>query len=73
MTRAVLPNTSARERWLRAGLLDRTTNHWARAPPLDGGEGDDADAGTDTTIPDDDDEIASFSNQETDTIGVPNL
>ena len=44
MTRAVLPNTSAREQWLVAGLVDRTTNHCARGPPLDGSEADDADA-----------------------------
>ena len=47
MNRAVLPNTSAREQWLLAGLVDRTTNHRARAPLLDGGADDDAHIGTD--------------------------
>ena len=61
MTRAVLPHTSAREQWLPGGLRDITTDQWARAPPLEGGEGDDADAGTNEIILDDDDDIASFS------------
>ena len=56
-TRAVLPNPSAREEWLLAGLEDRALRHWARAPPLDRGySDDDADTGTDTTTPDDDSE-----------------
>ena len=47
------PHTSAREHWLLAGLIDRAASHWIRPPPLDGGDDDeDADAGTDTTIPD---------------------
>ena len=64
MTRAVFPHTSARADWLLAGLIDSVTIHWVRAPLLDGGDDEDADAGTDTTIPDDDNEdIASFTSQ----------
>ena len=73
MTRAVLPNTSAREQWPLAGLKDSTTNHYAGTPPLLGGEDKDADTGTDTTVPDDTDDIASFSSQQTTTIDVQNL
>ena len=66
MTLAVLPSTSAREERLLAGLIDRVTSHWIRAPPLDGGDDDDADTRTDTTIPDDDNEdITSFTSQQT--------
>ena len=36
MTRAVLPNPSARAEWLLASLKDRPLSHWVRAPPLDG-------------------------------------
>ena len=43
MTRALLPNTSAREQRLLSGLVDRTTSHWTRAFSLDGGGDDDAD------------------------------
>ena len=51
-----------------------TTNHWDRAPPLDGGEDEDADdTRTDTTVLDDSDDIASSSCQQTATIDVPNL
>ena len=47
-------------------LIDRATIHWFRAPPVDGGDDEDADAGTDTTTPDDDNEdIASFTSQQT--------
>ena len=60
VTRAVLPSTSAREQRLPPGLVDRTTNHWALTPPLDGGEDEDTDASTDTTVLDDNDDIASF-------------
>ena len=60
MTRAVLPLTSA-------------TNHWARAPLLDGSEDEDTDTGTDTTVPDDNEDISSFSRQQIATIDVPNL
>ena len=28
MTRAVLPNPSARAEWLLAGIIDRALNHW---------------------------------------------
>ena len=52
MTRAVLPNTTAR----------------AQLP-----KEDDAGTGTDTTVPDDYDGIASFTWQQTATIDVPNL
>ena len=45
MTRAGVPSTSAREQWLLAGLVDRTTNHWAQALPLDGVGDEDADTG----------------------------
>ena len=62
MTRAVLPNTSAREEWLLGSLIDRGTGHQIRAPPLNRGDDDDADTGTDTPAPDDDNEdIASFT------------
>ena len=66
MTRAVLPNPSARAEWLLTGLIDRTLNHWALAPPLDRGDGnDDADTGIDTAIPDDDDDdFASLTNEQ---------
>ena len=62
MTRAFLPNPSARAEWLLVGIIDRALHHWDRVPPLDGGIGyhDHADSETDTTIPDDDDDIASF-------------
>ena len=64
MTRAVLPNTSAREQWLLARLIDRAVSHWVRAPPLDGGNDDEADTETDTTAPnDDDDDITSLCSQ----------
>ena len=49
-----------------AGLKDRATVHWVRAPPLDVGDDDDADTETDTTVPDDDNEyIASLTSQQT--------
>ena len=51
-----------REQWLLAGLMDRAANHKARTPPLDGGEDEDANTGTDT-VPDDNDYIASPSNR----------
>ena len=62
MTRAVL-----------VGLVDRTPNHWARASPLDGGEDEDADTGSDTTVLDYSDAVAYFSSQQTATSDVPNL
>ena len=34
MTRAVLPNPSARAEWLLAGIIGRDLSHWAQAPPL---------------------------------------
>ena len=75
MTRAVLPNTSAREQWLLAGLKDRATNLWARTPPsVDGGEDEDADTGTDTSVLDDNnDDNASFTSQQTTAFDSPNL
>ena len=66
MTRAILPNPSARAEWLLANLIDRAVSHRVRAPPLDGrSDDDDADTGTDTTTPDDDSEdIVSLSSQQ---------
>ena len=58
MTRAVLPHTSAREQRLLSVLVEK---NWL-APPLDGGGDDDADVGTDTTVPDDGD--IALSDQE---------
>ena len=69
MTRAVLPNTSAREQWLLAGLVDP----WARTPLVDGGRDGDVDTRTDTTVPDDNDDVVSFSSQQTANIDVQNL
>ena len=40
MTRAVLPNPSARTEWHLAGIIDRAFHHWGHVPPLDGGVGD---------------------------------
>ena len=45
MTRTVLPSPLAREQLLLSGLIDRTTSHWARAPPRDEGD-DENDTGT---------------------------
>ena len=75
MTRAVLPKTSARAEWLLADLIDRVASHWTRAPPPDGGDDvEDADAGTDSTLPDDDnDHLASLSSQQTTAIQASNL
>ena len=63
MTRAVLPNPSARADWLLAGVIDRSLQHWGNVTPLDGGlcDHDHADSETDTAIPDDDDDIASLA------------
>ena len=63
MTQAVLPNPSARAEWLLTGIIDRALHHWGYVPPLDGstGDHDHADSETDTTIPDDDDGIASLA------------
>ena len=63
MTRAVLPNPSARAEWLLAGIIGRALHRWGRVLPLAGGPGEDdhADSETDTTIPDDDDDIASLA------------
>ena len=65
MTRAFLPNPSARAERLLAGIIDRAVHHWGDAPPLDGGPGDHdhTDSETDTAIPDDDDDIASLASQ----------
>ena len=74
MTRAVLPNMSAGQQWLLAAVMDRAASHWVRAPPLVGGDEEDADTGTDTTAPDDDnDDIASFTSQQTAAIQTSNL
>ena len=53
MTRAVLPNPSARTEWLLACNIDRALRHWGHVPPLDGGIGhhDRADSETDTALP----------------------
>ena len=56
-----------------AGLIDRAANDWARTPPLDGGEDEDADTRTDAAVPDDNDDIASFTGQQTTAIDTPNL
>ena len=65
MTRAVLPNPSAWAEWLLAGIVDRALHHWGHVLPLDGGfvDHDHADSETDTAIPDDDVDIASFPSQ----------
>ena len=65
MTRAVLPNPSARAEWLASIHFDRALHHWGHVSPLDGGLGDHdhADSETDTGIPDDDDDIASLASQ----------
>ena len=73
MTLAVLPNTSAREERLLISLTDRATGHWIRAPPLDGGHDADADTGADTTVPDDNEDIASFISQQTTALQFSNL
>ena len=75
MTRAVLPEASARAEWLLAGFIDRVASRWTRAHPLGGGDDDeDADAGSDTTVPDDDnDDLASFASQQTTAIQTSNL
>ena len=54
MARAVLPNTSARAKWLFAGIIDRALHHWGHVAALDGGPGehDLDDSETDTAIPD---------------------
>ena len=36
MTRAVLPNPSARAEWLLSGIIDRALHHWGYVLPLDG-------------------------------------
>ena len=67
MTRAVLPNPSARADWHLASISDRALNHRGHVPPLDGGTGDNGNANseTDTAIPDDDDDhdIPSLASQ----------
>ena len=71
MTRAILPNTSAREQWLLARLTDRD---WARVLPLGGGKDADTYTGTDTIVPDDDnDDIAFFTSHQTTATDTPNL
>ena len=65
MTRAVLPNPLARAEWLLGGLIDRAPGHGGLAPLDEGDDDGDADTGTDTTIPDDDNEgIASLTSQQ---------
>ena len=47
------------------------SQHWIRAPPLDGGDDEDTDTGTDTTAPDDTNDIASFTSQQITAIHIP--
>ena len=58
-----------------AGLRDMVASHWTGALPVDGGDDDeDADAGSDTTVPDDDnDDRASFTSQQITAIQTSNL
>ena len=67
MTRAVLPNPSARIEWLLGGIIDRALHHWGHVAPLDGGIGDNnhANSETDTAVPHDDDDhdFASFASE----------
>ena len=76
MTRAVLPNPSARAEWLLAGIVDRALNNWGHVSPLDGGIGDNdhADGETDTAIPDDDNhDVASLASQPSVSVQPPSL
>ena len=72
-TQAVLPDPSRAE-GLLAGLIDRGISFWVRAP-IDVGDVDgDADTGTDTAIPDDDDEdITSLASHQTASLQPSNL
>ena len=58
MTRAVLPNPSARVEWLFGGIIDGALHHWGHVLPLDGGIGynNHADSETETAVPHDDDD-----------------
>ena len=51
MTRAVLPNPSARAEWLLAGIIDRALHHWGHVSPLDGGIGERDHADSETPSP----------------------
>ena len=54
--------------------MDKAIGHWFEHPPLDGGEDEDTDNGTDQTVPDDDnDDIASCTSPQTAAIHTPNL
>ena len=65
MTRAALPNTSAREQYCSAdSWTDQPGARWELGL-LGGGGGDDADEGTDTTISDDDGIAFLFSSKNT--------
>ena len=70
MTRAVLPNPSARAEWLFAGIIDRALHHWDHVLTLGGGNGDHdhADSETDTAMPDDDDDVASLASQPSESL-----
>ena len=73
MTRAVLPNPSARAEWLLAGINDRALHHWGYDTPPDGGPGDHdhAESETDTAIPDDD--VATLASQSFESLQPSNL
>ena len=67
MTLAVPPNAPARAEWLLAGLTDRATSHWVRAPLLDGDDDDD-------DAPDDDNvDIASLTGQQSTVVQLSKL
>ena len=75
MTRAVLPNPSARAEWLLASIIDGALRHWGHVPPLHGGIGDHdhADSETDTATLDDDDDIASLASQPSASLQLSSL
>ena len=67
MTRAVVPDPSARAERLLASHTDRALSHWVELRrSMGGGDDGDADTGTDTTTPQDDrEDIASLTKQST--------
>ena len=75
MARAVLPNPSARAEWLFAGIIDRVLHHWGHVPAFDRGPGvhDLDDFETDTTIPDDDDDIVSLASYTNESVQPSSL
>ena len=73
MTRAFLPNPSARAEWLLAGLRDRATGS-EHPRSMEETTKTQTETGTDTTAPDDENEdIASFTSQQTTAIQTSNL